>query len=189
LRYYRDANRTQPFESDFLSDYWDGQPGMRLITVPHHDVNMTLQSVWHRQLPFHLNLIIADFIQCAWFPQKVEWFSVDDKARVTFNDLYSFYGVVYDAASGNYYINTQRQQLAYMRGSFVDLKKHEKTRIDCTISGSVILEKQLGGLGKLYFSTTYVKGFSTLTEKDPLVCLDRYWEMQIGWKKDISYQR
>ena len=189
LRYYRDANRTQPFDSDFMRDYWNGQPGMRLITIPHHDLNMSLQSALHRQLPFNLTLIIADFIQCVWFPQKVEWFSIDDTAHISFYDLYSQDAIVYDGASGKYYINTQRQQLSFTRSSFIDLKKHEKTRMDCTISGSAIIEKQLGGLGRLYFSTTYVKGFSTLTGNDPLVCLDRYWEMRIGWKKDISYQR
>jgi hypothetical protein len=189
LRYFRDSSRTQPFDSDFLDEYWAEQPSMRLLTFPHHDVSLCIQSAWQRKLPLRINLIVADFIQCAWYPQKMTWFSIDDTVHISFYDLYMQDAVIYNPSDGGYYITTQRQQLAYMKNSLVPLKKHEKTRIDCFISGTIILEKELGIIGKLYCASTFVKGLSTLSEKDPLVCLDRYWEFRAGWKKDITFHK
>ncbi len=188
-RYYRDPDLTVPFKSSMLDEYWAAQPGMRLVTLPEHDLNAALKSSVQIKLPLKMNLALFNFVQCIWYPKRMQWFSIDDSAKINYYRLYTEYAVVFNAADGKYYITTERTQLNYIKNSLVELKKHEKTRIDCYISMSVTLEKELGEIGKLYFSTTYVKGLSTLSGTDPIVGLNYCWELQAGWKKDIFYAK
>ena len=189
LRYYRDRNLTIPFTSDFIDEYWSEQPSLRLVTIPEHAFDASLRSSLRLNLPFGMRLITAPFVQCIWYPQKMQWFSIDDSATISYYRLYTDYAVVFNAADKKYFINTQRTQLHYMNNSFVELKKHEKARIDCYISMSVTLEKGLNEIGRLYCSATYVKGLSTLSRADPIVGLNYCWEFQVGWKKDISFAK
>jgi hypothetical protein len=188
-RFYRDRNLKVPYTNLDIYSYWKYQPGMRLVTISNHSINAALKSSFQLKLPFNMNLTILNVNQCMWYPKKLEWFSVDDSAKISLIHLYDDYSVVYNASDGKYYINIDRTELYYIKNKLVELKKHEKTRVDCYISLSTTLEKQLPKIGKFYFSATYLKDFSTLTKDDPIVGLDYYWELQAGWKKDISFSR
>ena len=188
-RFYRDRGLKVPYTNTDIESYWNYQPGMRLVTISNHSVNATLKFSFQFKLPFQMNLTLLNFNQCMWYPKKLEWFSVDDTAKISYTHLYDDYSVVFNAADGKYYINIDRTQSNYIQNKLVELKKYEKTRIDCYILLSTALEKQVGELGKFYFSANYLKNFSTLTKDDPIVGLNYSWGIQAGWKKDISFSR
>jgi hypothetical protein len=138
-------------------------------------------------------------IQGIWFTKKLQWYSFNAVDR---NDIdlidkinkigdYNNYAIVYNAADGKCYLNNDRFDLEYHKDALKEITiiNHKKTRLDCTISLSIGLEKEFTKIGKLYFETTYVKSFSTLTKNDPVILLNYYWELQAGWKKDISFTR
>jgi hypothetical protein len=189
IRYYRDRNCSVPFQSVMLANYWAGQPGMRLLTTPKHDIAGTVRSSWKFQLPFKTELSAAGAVQCLWYPEKVRWFSIDDTIPIQFFHLYDYYKVVYNAGNGTYYLNTDPGSRHYIRGILAELKTHEKTRIDCFISLTLGIEKGISNLGTVYFSCTYLKGFSTFSDNDPVATLDRFWNVQAGWKKDLSFTK
>ncbi len=188
-RYYRDQGLKDRYTGTQMrmDTYWARQPGMRLVTFPKHNLAAELKSSLQFKLPFRLNLTLLNSIQCLWYPKKIEWFTADD--TISYSKLYTDCDVIFNAADGNYYINKNPNSPYYMKNNLVELKKHGKKRIDCYISLSTALEKQVCELGKFYFSATYLKNFSTLRHDDPIVGLNYCWELQAGWKKDISFTR
>jgi hypothetical protein len=179
-----------------LSDYWTAQPRLKLVTVPEHNVSATLSSVFLISLPFRMNINLTQSIQGFWFPEKLRWYSFLPSNQADFFDIQNLifnndYAIVYNAADGKCYLNDARGGATYAEGRLkgITVIAHEKTRIDCYITLSMTIEKTFGKIGKFYFSSTYAKGFSTLTRADPVVGLDYYWGMQAGWKKDISFAR
>jgi len=193
-RYYRDRTHGQAVDLDtimFPDDvFWNYQPSIRLFSQPTKDVTGTIKSSLFLQLPFKTNLSLENYIQWSWFPEKVQWFSVvNNAASVNLLHLQKVYAVVYNTSDGKYYLNTNRVDKSPMRNNLIEIKKHEKTKVDCYLSIAVALEKELGVLGKVYFKTRYVKCFSTLPESSPLISLNQSWELGAGWKKDISIIR
>jgi hypothetical protein len=187
--YYRDRNLTQPFHLDtnpIISEYWDKQPLMRLVTQPEHDISAILKSTLQFTLPLKINLGISNYIRCSWYPEKICWFSLDDSITINYLEMYKDYAVVFNSQNGRYYLNRARTESDFHNNSLVELKRHEKTRLDCYLSMTVNIEKEIGRLGELYFITSYVKCFSTLPENSPLISLNQNWELRAGWKKDIS---
>jgi hypothetical protein len=179
-----------------LNDYWAAQPRLKLVTVPEHDVNATLSWVFRVSLPFRMDVNLTQSIQGIWFPEKLRWYSFIPINQADFFDIQNLifnndYAIVYNTADGKCYLNDARGGATYAQGRLKEITviAHEKTRIDCYITVSANLEKALGKIGKFYFSSTYAKGFSTLTKADPVVGLDYYWGIQAGWKKDISFAR
>lgn len=191
-RYYHDRKLTQPFDlnsNPFINEYWDQQLLLRLVTQPEHDINATLKSAMQFTLPFKINLGINNYIRCSWYPEKVTWFSVGDSIRIDYLEMYKNYAVIFNSTNGTYYLNRARTDKYYYDNSLVEMKKHEKIRLDCYLSMAVNIEKELGRLGRLYFSAQYLKCFSTLPENAPIIHLDQNWELQAGWKKDILILR
>jgi hypothetical protein len=183
-----------PIEGFGLYDYWTGQPRLRLVTIPEHDVNATLNSFFSISLPFRTRMNLVQSIQCLWFPEKLRWYSFKPKFLADTTAIKAFdndYAIVYNAADGKCYLNDVRSDHTYYEGNLkeITIQSHEKTRIDCYISLSMIVERPFGNIGKFYFLTTYVKGLSTLKRIDPVVGLNYYWGLQAGWKKDISLTR
>jgi hypothetical protein len=190
-RYYSDKNLSRAFEMDTIifpdDDYWNNQPEIRLFVQPTKDVSSTLKSSLFLHLPFKTDLNIDSYIRGSWYPEKVSWFSVkNDSSFINLLNMKKAYAIVFNTSDGKYYLNTNRVDHSPMRNNLVEIKKHEKTRIDCYLSIAISIDKKIGRLGELYFITSYVKCFSTLPEISPLISLNQNWELRAGWKKDIS---
>lgn len=190
-RYYRDPTLSQPVEMDTImfpdDDFWNYQPSIRLFSQPTKDISGTIRSSLFLQLPFKTNLSLEQYLQLSWFPEKVQWFSVvNNAASVNILNMQKVYAVVYNTSDGKYYLNTNRVDHSPLRNNLIELKKHEKTKVDCYLSIAATFEKEIGVFGKLYFKTGYVKCFSTLPESSPLISLNQSWELRAGWKKEIS---
>jgi hypothetical protein len=190
-RYYSDRFLSHTVDIDTImfpdDDFWNYQPSMRLFEQPTKDISATIKSSLYLHLPLKTNLSIDNYLQCSWYPQKVQWFTVDNNsASVNIIAMQKAYAVVYNTSDGKYYLNTNRVDHSPMRNNLIALKKHEKTKVDCYLSIAVTIEKEIGLLGELYFKTGYVKCFSTLPENSPLISLNQSWELRAGWKKDIS---
>lgn len=188
FHYFRDSGLRQQFDADnpFLNEYWDLQPSMRLITQPEHDVSASFNSSWQFYLPLDFTCNLLSSLRCTWFPEKAIWFTVDDTVDINYFKMYTNYAVLFNSVNKKYYINKDRTQPGYLVNNFVELKKNEKVRIDYYFSIAVNIEKGLGRIGRLYFSSSYLKCFSTLPKNVPLITLNQNWEFQAGWKKDIS---
>jgi len=193
-RYYTDRSLIHAVEMDTImfpdDQFWNNQPSIRLFEQPTKDISATFKSSLYLHLPFRTNLSIDNYIQCSWYPEKVQWFTVENSsAPVNIIAMQKAYALVYNTSDGTYYINTNRVDHSPMRNNLIALKKHEKTKVDCYLSIAVTIEKEIGLLGKLYFKTGYVKCFSTLPENSPLISLNQNWELRAGWKIDISKTR
>ncbi|HMA64312.1 MAG: hypothetical protein ACM31E_01600, partial [Fibrobacterota bacterium] len=193
-RYYTDRSLIHAVEMDTIifpdDQFWNNQPSMRLFEQPTKDISATIKSSLYLHLPFRTNLSIDSYIQCSWYPEKVQWFTVENNsAAVNIIAMQKAYALVYNTSDGTYYLNTNRVDHSPMRNNLIALKKHEKTKVDCYLSIAVTIEKKIGLLGELYFKTGYVKCFSTLPENSPLISLNQNWELRAGWKKDISKTR
>jgi len=189
IRYYMDRSVSKPYKSDFLDDYWIAQPRMMLLSIPEHDMSASLQSSLQYFLPGKMSLTFLPSLQGIWYTKKAQWFSVDDTAIISYAHLYDDYAVVYDAATGSYYIHTNRTNLNYNKGELYGLQRHERTRLDLNIGVTAVIEKTFSPVGAVYFTFSYIKGFSTIKANDPLVTLHHYWEIQAGWKKDFTYAK
>lgn len=187
LRYYRDRNNSQLFTGHpIASEYWDLQPGMRLMIQPEHDINLHMKSSLTFSLPFKIGLNVQNAVRCSWYPEKVCWYTVADSVAINYLKMYKDYAVIVDVSSGKYYLYMERTQKSFIKNSLVQLNKHEKTRIDCYLSMMMSLEKEVWKIGTVYFSAQYLKCITSLPEKVPLISLNQNWELQAGWKKDIT---
>jgi hypothetical protein len=186
LRYYYDQSRYLPSTEDYPEYYWAQQPGMRFLIQPEHDINLHLKSSLTFTLPFKIGLNLQNSARCSWYPEKVCWYTIPDSIKEYNFNIYDNYAVICDASSGKYYLYMDRKQVYFNKDRLVELNKHEKTRIDFYLSMAVSIEKEVWKIGTVYFSAHYLKRFSSLPEKVPLISLKQNWELQAGWKKDIT---
>jgi hypothetical protein len=187
IRYFREKNLKTPFESVFLDEYWQEQPGMKLLQpLPEHDINGSVRASWQSSLPLGCAVTASGYAQGVAFLKKIRWFTTDKPLMVSPRDMYLKHAIVYNAADGEYYLNTERADLNYSTAGFIKLRYHEKRRMDCYLGGSVRIERGIAAAGKVYFMITGIKGFSTLEPKDPVATFDNGWVMQTGWSKDFS---
>jgi hypothetical protein len=186
-RYYLDRACTkQPDDPDLLNYYWRDQPGMRFLSpLPEHDISATLRTSFMTILPFQINMTLFGFIQGVLFTKQVEWFSTDEPVFAYFDDLYDKYAIIYNAADGSYYLSKDRSQLSYTPAQLTPLRRYEKQRADCFLSLSLVIDREFGRFGKLYFMANGFKGFSTLGATDPVASFNYGWELSAGWKKDL----
>jgi hypothetical protein len=186
LRYYYDQSRRLPSTEDYPEYYWAKQSGMRFLIQPEHDLNLHLKSSLTFTLPFKIGLNLQTTAWCSWYPDKVCWYTIPDSIKEYNFNIHDDYAIIYDASNGKYYLYMDRKQVYFNKDRLVELNKHEKTRIDFYFSMVVSLEKEVWKIGTVYFSAQYLKRISSLPEKVPLISLNQNWELQAGWKKDIS---
>jgi hypothetical protein len=188
IHYFREKDLSTLYESDFLNYYWQKQPGMKLLErLPEHDINASIRTSWQLPLPLGIAMTVSGYAQGITFTKKIKWHATDAPLMVSpWDKDLEYYAVVYNAADGGYYLNTDNRNLNYSESSFLKLRSHEKRRTDCYLGGSVMFERRIAVAGKLYFMITGLKGFSTLDPKDPVATFDRGWGLQGGWSKDFS---
>jgi hypothetical protein len=187
IRYFKDKGLTTPYQSVFLDEYWQEQPGMKLLQpLPEHDINSSVRASWQSPLPLGCALTVSGYAQGVAFLKKIRWYTTEDLLMVSPWDMYKKHAIVYNAADGIYYLNTERADLNYSTSGFIKLLCHEKRRVDCYLGGSVMFERRIAVAGKVYFMITGIKGFSTLYPKDPVATFDYGWALQGGWSKDFS---
>jgi hypothetical protein len=196
FRYHRGPNDTARVSIDNfgIDDYWTSQSRLQLVSIPKNDINASLSSIFRVSLPLGMKVSAIESVQGTVYPERLRWRSINPVDPNDADGLKYFntsYAIVYNAADGKYYLNSRSRDRTFYEGTLkeVSIIDHEKIRIDCYISLSLTIEKEFWKIGSLFFSTTYLKGFSTLTNDDPVVGLNSYGELQAGWKKDFSFAR
>ncbi len=188
-RYFTD--RACTIKSDFADVpkyYYERQPGMRFLSpLPEHDVNAGLRTSLQAKLPLRVGILLLGSIQGVLFTKKVEWYAADEPVSVFFDDLYEKCAIIYNAADGCYYLSKDRTQLSYSPDQLTPLYRHRKLRSDCYLTLSLVLDREFGRFGKLYFMANGFKGFSTVEATEPVASFNYGWELSAGWKKDLRW--
>ena len=190
-RYFTDRACTKKSNfSDMPEYYYERQPGMRFLSpLPEHDINASLRASLQMKLPLHIGMMLIGSIQGVLFMKKVEWYAADEPVSVYWDDLYEKCAIIYNAADGGYYLIKDRTQLSYTPDQLTPLHRHRKLRSDCYLTLSLVLDRELGRFGKLYFMMNGLKGFSTVAAADPVASFNYGWELSAGWKKDLMWEK
>ena len=192
FEYYRDEARTIPFNSNFLDEYWNAQPRMKLLRpLPEHNFNLTLKHVWRFRFPGNVQCNVFNSVAGVLYPKPVEWFVPEEPLQgdvgYILRNMYLKYAIIRNGADGSYYLNEERSDL--YANSFMKLTHHKKRRIDCYITLSFLFERNIGKLGTIYFSTGYLKGFSTIRPGDPVATFDYGVNLRAGWRGQFSLEK
>jgi hypothetical protein len=186
-QFYKDAYCTQPFGVIPRND-WNKQPAMYFMTAPEHDVNVSVKYVFTHMLPFTSIFNVSGYFQGVYYPEKVTWYTTDNSvlSGKSPEALFRNCAMVYDITGGKYYLSIDRTQPVYFADKLVELHYHEKTRLDAYFIVSSTFRKTFGNYGDLNCTASFTKGFSTMSENDPMVTFNYAWEFIAGWKKDIT---
>jgi hypothetical protein len=187
-RYFTDRACTIPsVNSDLPARYYQQQPGMRFLApLPEHDINATLRTSLMTKLPLDMGMTLFGSIQGVCFTKNVVWYATDQPYLVYFDELYEDCAIIYNAADGGYYLIGDKTQQTYTPAQLRPLRRHEKRRVDCFMALSLVLDREFGEYGKVYFTISGFKGFSTLRATDPVATFNYGWELSAGWKKEVA---
>lgn len=192
IHYYYDNSNSYPFNSVLLSEYWEKQPHLKLLSPhPEHLLNLTIRSAWQFFLPLKIKCDFLPALTGIFYTKKVEWFepeeSFDENAEFILENMQRKYAIIYNMADGKYYLNKERSDLH--ANSMIRLDHYLKWRFDCVISVSMQLERAMWKNGALYFSAGYLKGFSTIASGDPAATFNYGWNLQTGLKMNFLVRK
>lgn len=189
MAYYKDAVGTpMGINIKMVNRYWEKQPVMFLLTVPKHSLVASMSYGIMKQLPFRYSLSMNGFVKGVYFTRPLTWYSrVGDEIHLKFGrDVFEDYAAVYNVVDGRYYLIPARKQQKYLISNMLLMEYHEKRRMDAYVQISVTLKKDYNKFGEVYCRGAFTKGFTTLSDNDPLVSFNHAWEIAAGWKKEIT---
>jgi len=192
-KYFRDKTLQIPFDSPFFDEYWNNQPGFRMISIPEHSFSLLLKT--NLQIPVK-KLFFCRFkgeIRGTLFPSTVKWYTYGLMHEQFENFSYDYFSddfLVYHAGDGKYYLHDDPTSHNYNSNNLteIQLNYQHKKRIECFFLFDLLVEREFKHFGALYCSMMMIKNFSTMDEYCPIPSFDYIWELRAGWRKEILFR-